>query len=84
MVYVDAAIWNFGRMTMCHMLADSVEELHKMADKIKVARKWFQSARFPHYDICKSKRVLAVEFGAKEISRKEFVDLARKQSIVKP
>lgn len=70
-------------MKMCHLLADSVEELHEMADKIKVPRKWFQSARYPHYDICKSKRALAVEFGAKEVGRKEFVDLACKQSIVK-
>ena len=70
-------------MTMCHMLADTVEELHEMSEKIGVARKWFQSTRYPHYDICKSKRALAVEFGAKEIGRKEFVDLARKQSIVK-
>ena len=70
-------------MTMCHMLADTVEELHEMADKIKVPRKWFQNARYPHYDICKSKRALAVKFGAKEIRRKEYVAIARKQSIVK-
>ena len=35
------------------------------------------------HDICESKRALAVEFGAKEVGRKEFVAIARKQSIVK-
>jgi hypothetical protein len=27
---------------MCHMIADSVKKLYAMADKIGVARKWFQ------------------------------------------
>lgn len=75
-VYVDAAIWSYGRMKMCHMLADSVEDLHLMADKIGVARKWFQNDRYPHYDICKSKRELAISLGAIEIDRYKFVELA--------
>lgn len=71
-VYVDAPANKYGRMTMCHMLADTPEELHAMSDRIVVARKWFQEppkASFQHYDICKSKRVLAVEFGAIECDR---------------
>ena len=70
-VYVDEAIYPFGRMIMCHMLADTVDELNVMADKIGVSRKWFQSSRsgMPHYDICKSKRALAVDHGAIEIDR---------------
>ena len=75
-VYVDAAIYGYGRMIMCHMLADTVEELHDMADKIGVARKWYQGppkSSTPHYDICKSKRALAVQFGAIECTREEIV-----------
>lgn len=76
MVYVDAPIWPYGRMMMCHMLADTTEELHAMADRIGIARRWFQNKPgFPHYDICKSKRVLAVNAGAVEIDRKKFVEL---------
>jgi len=75
-VYVDAAIWPYGRMTMCHMLADTLPELHAMADKIGVRRKWFQDKPgFPHYDICKAKRAVAVKQGAREIDRREFVAL---------
>lgn len=74
-VYVDTAENAFGRLKMCHMLADTPEELHAMADWIGVARKHYQSpakASFPHYDICKSKRALALAAGAKEIDRRQL------------
>lgn len=77
-VYVDECVWPFGRMMMCHMLADRVEDLHAMADKIGIARRWFQNKRYPHYDICKSKRALAVKLGAIEIDRQQFVTIARR------
>lgn len=74
-VYVDAAVNGYGRMIMCHMLADSPDELHAMADKIGVARRHYQSpdkASFPHYDICKAKRALAVRHGAQEVDRRKL------------
>ncbi len=76
-VYVDDPIWPFGRMLMCHMLADSRDELDAMADRIGVSRKWIQYADTAeeHYDICKSKRALAVAAGAIEITRQQFVEL---------
>ena len=78
-VYVDKPLHRYGRMVMCHMLADTTEELHAMADKIGIARRWFQGdARAPHYDICKSKRALAISNGAIEIDRREVVLLMRK------
>jgi allophanate hydrolase subunit 1 len=54
------------------MLADSIEELHQMADKIGISRRWFQDKKYKHYDICKSKRSLAISYGAIEINRKQF------------
>lgn len=79
-VYVDASIYGFGRMIMCHMIADTPEELHAMADRIGVARRWFQAppkASFWHYDIAKSKRTLAVKYGAIECDRNAFVAALR-------
>lgn len=72
-VYVDDMNADFGRMKMSHMIADSDEELHAMADKIGVARKWFQKPGLPqrHYDIALSKKALAVQNGAIEITWKE-------------
>jgi hypothetical protein len=75
-VYVDGAQNAFGRMKMCHMIADSVAELFAMADAIGVARRWYQqvpAVSFPHFDICQSKRALAVKAGAIEVDRYQLV-----------
>jgi hypothetical protein len=73
-VYVDTMRAKFGRMVMCHMWADTREELFAMADKIGVSRRWFQrpasagvpgmDASWEHFDISMSKRALAVKAGA--------------------
>jgi len=66
-VYVDDMEAKFGRMVMCHMWADTLDELLAMADRIGVARRWLQQppkASWVHFDISKSKRALAVAAGA--------------------
>lgn len=77
-VYVDDAKNKYGRMIMCHMLADSLEELHEMADRIGVSRHWYQHKNVPHYDVCKTKRALAVRYGAQEIQRGKVIELVEK------
>lgn len=63
---------------------DSLDELHAMADRIGIKRKWFQAdGSLPHYDICKSKRKLAVAFGAIEIGRREIAEMVRKHRYAK-
>lgn len=64
---------------MCHMWADTRDELFAMAERIGVAHKWFQrppsvglpgmSASWEHFDIALSKRALAVKHGAVETDR---------------
>jgi len=75
-VYVDKMQANFGRMKMCHMIADTLDELNGMADTIGVPRKWIQNSRsgMVHYDICLSKRALALKSGAIEIGRRTLVE----------
>lgn len=80
MVYVDDMKMEYRGMIMCHMVADSLDELHAMADKIGIHRKWFQNknpAR-PHYDISLGKRSLAVKLGAKEITQKQTIEILRR------
>ena len=75
-VYVDTMRAKYGRMTMCHMIADSGSELDAMADRIGVSRRWKQDSGTwrEHYDVCLSKRAMAVRAGAIEISQ---IDLGR-------
>lgn len=66
-VYVDDVRWPFGRMIMCHMWADTEEELHDMAAKIGIRRQWFQEppkASWKHYDISLGKKAEAIARGA--------------------
>lgn len=70
MTYVDDMQASFRGMVMCHMIADTDEELHAMADLIGMKRQWHQCppAHASHYDIALSKRALAVAYGAVEIT----------------
>lgn len=83
-VYVDDMNARYGRMVMCHMLADSTEELLAMADTIGVARKWIQKAGTPneHFDVCKAARTKAVAAGAVQITWRQTgaMTLARRRA----
>lgn len=77
MVYVDnfyVTGVTYRGMKMCHMIADTTDELLEMVDKIGVQRKWIQHPGTPneHFDICFSKRVKAVKIGAVEINYREY------------
>lgn len=79
-VYVDDMKAAFGNMLMCHMWADTDEELLHMAERIGVQKKWIQGhprlshgkhreASWVHFDIAQTKRVLAVRYGAIQTDR---------------
>ena len=67
-VYVDSMRAKYGRLIMCHMIADIDAELRAMADKIGVKQKWHQG---DHFDICLAKRALAIKAGAVEITQRQ-------------
>ena len=72
-VYVDDMykypMGQFGRMKMSHMIADTDEELHAMADRIGLARKWYQG---DHYDVSLALRGKAIAAGAVAITLREL------------
>jgi len=79
MVYIDNFNAPYGRMRMCHMIADSTAELLEMCDKIGVQRKWIQNkgTNREHFDICLSKKKLAIQYGAKEIGFRELANITK-------
>lgn len=68
-VYVDE-MRSYGRRGYwCHMMADSLDELHEMAKRIGLRREWFQDdLRKPHYDLVVSMRKRAIKYGAISVS----------------
>ncbi len=57
----------------CHLVADTLDELHAIAKRLGLRRDWFQDGRnLPHYDLTAGKRVAAVGMGARELSRAEM------------
>lgn len=80
-VYVDEMEAQYGRMIMCHMVADTREELLAMCDLIGVQRKWIQHPDTwkEHFDIAKVKKALAIQHGAILIDRKTYVNMMRRR-----
>lgn len=68
-----------GRETeSCHLLADTLAELHEMAERIGLKRAWFQDKRSgKHYDLTPGKRAAAVASGAVELDDKGFISKLR-------
>lgn len=62
---------------MCHMIADTTDELLLMVDKISVQRKWIQNEGTykEHFDICAAKKSKAILLGAKEITMRELATI---------
>jgi hypothetical protein len=68
-VYVDPIRehppFHDGNTLWCHMIADTEEELHAMAERIGMRREWYQG---DHYDLRPAGRALALQYGAQEMS----------------
>ena len=76
---MDKAAHAFGRMKMCHMIADTPMELTMMCIRIGVKLKWFQAeASTPHFDIAKGKKELALAAGAVELDRRPYVEVMQR------
>lgn len=60
-VYVDDMRARYRRYIMCHMIADTDQELRAMADKLGLNQNWHQG---DHFDITLKKRMLAIRYGA--------------------
>lgn len=79
MVYVDPLRnWGWTHGPSCHLIADTLDELHAFAAKLGMRRAWFQEhGRYPHYDLAATRRERAVRLGAVELDARAFVEKAR-------
>ena len=78
MVYVDNAFVQRQGHQWCHLLADSVEELHDFAATVGLPRQAFHlGARIPHYDITAKQRTLMLARGVQAVSVRQGILLTR-------
>jgi hypothetical protein len=75
--YPDAGL---RHTEFCHLLADTREELHDMAERLGIPRRFFQDHPWRwHHDLPAHLRARAVEFGAQELSMHGVGDLLRRR-----
>ena len=78
-IYVDFMQIEFKGYKWCHMLADTLQELHDFAELIDVDKRLFhRNASYPHYDVTVQMRETALEYGAIPASRKKIIECAKK------
>ena len=81
-IYVDFVQIKFKGYKWCHMLADSLEELHDFAALIEVDERLFhRDASYPHYDVTVQMRETALEYGAIPADRKKIIECAKKLKV---
>ena len=80
-VYVDDYAAPYHGMLMHHMMADSTEELFRMADLIGLDRRHVQYRDHwkEHFDVCLSKRKAAIRAGAIEVGSRQLVRQMRER-----
>lgn len=81
-VYVDNVKVKWRGRLWCHLVADSIEELHEFAQRLGLQRNWFQhAASYPHYDVTVEVRQKALRVGAVEGDRVKIITCARKMKV---
>lgn len=88
MIIVDELVYHNHknprmRGEWCHMCSTEgadAAELHEMAVKIGMKRSWFQG---DHYDLRKSRRELAIQYGAIPLWSRQMIKVLRWRSFYK-
>jgi hypothetical protein len=79
--YVDPAVFKksaTGRKSYCHMVADTLAELHSFASMIGIKPHFYHRHRtMPHYDLTAEQRMVAIQFGAQLITSRELCVIAK-------
>lgn len=77
-VYVDDELIDWRGRQWCHMVADSLPELHEFALQLGLRQSWFQSkSKYPHYDVTVGMRNKAIRLGAIMGDRTQIISCAK-------
>lgn len=78
-VYVDDERIPWRGKLWCHLVADSLTELHAFAAAVGLKRSWFQDcSRYPHYDVTLAVRDKALRMGAQLGDRKTIIGCSKR------
>ncbi|MEE1993657.1 DUF4031 domain-containing protein [Pseudomonas syringae pv. syringae] len=77
-IYVDNVKIQWQGREWCHLVAETLHELHSFARALGLKRSWFQgAASYPHYDVTVEIRAKALRLGAREGCRKKIMSCAK-------
>ncbi len=78
MVYVDDELIPWRGKLWCHLVADTLPELHGFARRLGLREAWFQAKSvYPHYDVTVSVRDRALTMGASMGDRQTIITCAK-------
>lgn len=73
------------KVASCHLVSspEAVPRMHWLAGKIGLKRSHCHEGVVPHYDLTARLRKMAVDFGAQELSRNEFLHIMHQWKAMK-
>lgn len=78
-VYVDNSRLPWRGKHWCHLVADSISELHSFAAQLGLKREWFQDkTMYPHYDVTVSIQQRALSLGARAGDKRAIITCAKR------
>jgi Protein of unknown function (DUF4031) len=81
-VYVDNSCLSWRGKSWCHLVADSITELHQFAELLGLKREWFQDqTQYPHYDVTVAVKVRALRIGALVGDKRTIISCAKRLKI---
>lgn len=81
-VYVDDSRLAWRGKSWCHLVADSIHELHAFAEQLGLKREWFQDrTMYPHYDVTVKVKERALALGAYTGDKRTIIMCAKRLKV---
>jgi Protein of unknown function (DUF4031) len=81
-VYVDDSRLAWRGKSWCHLVADSINELHTFAEQLGLNCAWFQDrTMYPHYDVTVKVKERALALGAYAGNKRTIISCAKRLKV---